>query len=358
LRGLPRKDLRTDLQELELAKKREDVQGDIISFHKSTAQLFPMVDLDDYNCFKPPITNPEIHGEHPEDYSQYCLDSEEHDNPFIVDEEEPEDVEIPLPSAFDPLPTSMKGARRKEIRMRIAQANDALENIRLEIGNKSYLYRSNIRLADGKKQKTRGYAAVKSADAGMRHHLRLYNHATWALDRLDAPQQIRSRFQQINREHTKAITAIYQPNAAGQSGVTLSWIWTVDIQGDSSKSPYLEERVVIHSHCWSIMALTIFAVYRVNWLKAKSRLDRAEEENILLESEMVWVCNFFQKKLADCLSWARVEGISAGHQAYAHRQGETWKLLRMEAETSFARSLERGEGIRAELRNELDGSSG
>ena len=90
-------------------------------------------------------------------------------------EKDAEDLDIPLPSSFDNVPSSMSSALRKEISLRIAQANDALEGVRSDIGHKSFLYRSNIRLADGKKQRSRGYAAVKSTDKSMRHHIRMYN---------------------------------------------------------------------------------------------------------------------------------------------------------------------------------------
>ncbi|KAH6896060.1 hypothetical protein BKA70DRAFT_1375637 [Coprinopsis sp. MPI-PUGE-AT-0042] len=309
IRSLPRLDLRTDQQELEKERRREQLQADIVAFLEDAERLFPGVDFEDYQWFNPPATNPEIDLEIDDDYG-FDLDTDS--NPFVDPLKDPEDVEIPLPSAFDTLPSSMKSARKKEIQ--------------LQIGHKSYLYRSNIRLADGKKQRTRGFAAVKAADRSMRHHIRIYNQTTWALSRLGAPAKIMERFKDVTPRDTKAITAVYDPNSEGSSKDTLSWIWRMNVSGDSSKSPYLEE------------------LYRVNWLKAKSLFDRAQEQDLLLRSEMRWVANFFVYKENECFRWGNLPGpgISDGHKAYACRQAETWQLLRSEAATEFKMALEKG----------------
>ncbi|EAU83280.2 hypothetical protein CC1G_13152 [Coprinopsis cinerea okayama7 len=315
IKSLPRADLRTDLQLVELMQRRERIQTDLDSFVATAVRLFPTVEFRGYD--RPPDVAPEIDNDDPEDAEGTGL-IEEEDNPFLnSDDCDIEDVEVPLPSSFTRLPETMTRARKKEIRLRIAQANDALEGIRTEIGHKSFLYRSNIRLADGKKQKTRGYQAIKAADSSLRHHLRLYNQSRWALNRLGAKPSTLERYRPIVREDTKAITAVYQPNAPGQSKATLSWIWSLDVKGDSDNSIYLNE------------------LYRVNWLRAKARLDRWKEEHVLLRSEMDWVINFFTMREQRCLSWAGLTSQQPGHSAYAFRQAEMWRLLASDAKMSF-----------------------
>ncbi|KAG2021205.1 hypothetical protein CC2G_006460 [Coprinopsis cinerea AmutBmut pab1-1] len=219
-------------------KKREVLQAEIVSFCASSQILFPDVDLEDYRCFSPPESNPEIEGE---DGDVLPATADLGENPF-VDVPDPEEVDIPLPSSFADLPSSMRAARRKEIKLRVAQATDALEEIRTEVGRKSYLYRSNIRLADGKKQKTRGYAAVKASNQAMRMAIRIYDQARWALSRLGASTDLLEELKPITKEDTKAITSVYKPNAAGESRTKLSWIWGINVGKDSQNSPYLEER--------------------------------------------------------------------------------------------------------------------
>ncbi|KAH6894880.1 hypothetical protein BKA70DRAFT_1232221, partial [Coprinopsis sp. MPI-PUGE-AT-0042] len=316
IRALPRRDLVTDLQSLEVARRRERLQADIVEFLDAAEKLFPSVNFSDYKCFNPPCTNPAIENDADDDVD---LETDS-DNPFADPEKDPEDVEIPLPSSFEDLPRSLKGPRRKEIKLRVAQANDALEAVRSEIGHKSYLYRSNIRLAQGKKQKTRGYDAVKVADNAMRHSIRLQAH-----------EDIISHFKPIERTDTKAITAVYQPNTAGQTKVELSWIWTTGAHSAPNDSAYLDE------------------LYRVNWLKAKCLADRAREEYTLLKSEMNWVCNFLLYKERICQDWAELRNDCLGHKAYALRQAETWNLLRMEAAEAFKLAQNKADQVLREL---------
>ena len=86
--------------------------------------------------------------------------------------------------------------------------------------------------------------------------------------------------------------------------------------GDSAKSEYLEE-CGSDTMAFSAGSLTDFlrAVYRVNWLRARSRFDRWREEYKLLRSEMDWILNFFSYKEAECKSWALRKEDSPGHVA-------------------------------------------
>jgi hypothetical protein len=341
IRALPRLDFRTDLQELEVVRKREQLQADITLFGDTAQSLFPQVDFQEFRCRGPPDSNPEIEGDDVEDLKKSAFDDPK--NPFLEDVDDaiqPEDVEITLPSSFDNIPLPMKSARAKEIKVRVAQANDVLEGVRIEVGHKSYLYRSNVRLATGKKQKTRGYDAVKAADGTMRHLLRVYNHARWALSRLHAEGSILKRFKEVQREHTAAVTAIYEPNMRGQSNKSLPWIWTMDVKGDSEKSTYLEE-----CECrWPFIPTSANRhpqVYCVNWLRAKCQAGRWEEEHSLLRCEMEWVKNFFRYKQSQCLQWLsspRSQG-APGHEAYARRQASMWDLLHSQATTQYTASI-------------------
>ena len=74
------------------------------------------------------------------------MDEYEHDedlallqnNPLDADNTLPEYKEIILPSALSELPRSMQAACLIEIELQVAQANDALASIHLDIGHKSF----------------------------------------------------------------------------------------------------------------------------------------------------------------------------------------------------------------------------
>jgi hypothetical protein len=233
LRGL--KKSKSERQELEVARKWEQLQLEINTFYETAAVLFPDVNFQDIHCNNPPQEAVEIDGE---DLS----DTEDEDNPFSLSLNNAEDVALALPSSFPfLLPDSMHVAHSTELKLRVAQADEALESIRSEIGHKLFLFRSNIRLAEVKKKRLRGYAAVAAVDKSMRIHIRIYHQAVWAMGRLDAPQPTLNLYPRLTREDTQAITAVYKPNVAGERNKPLSWIWTAQGQHNSSNSPYLEE---------------------------------------------------------------------------------------------------------------------
>jgi hypothetical protein len=329
-RSLPKQT--ADAHEVELAKKREALQIDINNFYDQAKTLCPGIDFEEIKCEAAPLEPIQIENEDPGEVH------DEPDNPFSLSQNEVEHVRLPLPSSFpSPVHPSILAMREKEIQLRIGQADDSLEGMRSAIGHKSYLYRSNVRLAEGKRQRTRGYGAVKVVDDQLRLHIRIYNHARWSLIRLGADPTLLVRFEKLLPEHTKAITAVYKPNASGQRNKRLSWIWTMKNPGQKGGSNYLDERELflapIIDRCH---ANRLPVVYRVNWLRAKCRWERWREEHILLTAEMDWMIRFFAFKSKECHAWCEGEKSSLGLQAYARRQAEMWRLLGVQAERMFS----------------------
>ncbi|KAH6867625.1 hypothetical protein BKA70DRAFT_1380018 [Coprinopsis sp. MPI-PUGE-AT-0042] len=268
----------TETQSVEIAKKREALQKEINEFYTTGAALFPDVDFQELKCDLPPQGSVEIENNDTDSEE----DGEATLRQFSLSRNDAENIELPLPSSFPAgIPASMETALDYEHKLRIGQMDDLLEKIWSDIGHKSFLYCSNVRLAEGKKGVTQGYDAVHAVD-----------------------RTLRLNYKRIEKEDTQAITAIYKPNARGQRNSKMSWIWTLNVRGDSSRSVYLEE------------------LYRVNWLRAKSRLERWQEEYILLTAEMEWVLHFFDYKSDEAKVWANIRLRDPGHVAYAHRQAD------------------------------------
>lgn len=76
-------------------------------------------------------------------------------------------------------------------------------------------------------------------------------------------------------------------------------------------------------------------MYRVNWLRAKARRDRWNEEVVLLRYEMDWCRNFFKGKLNEWKGLADAS-ILPGHRCYALSRSEMWELLDSHATTVFS----------------------
>lgn len=78
-------------------------------------------------------------------------------------------------------------------------------------------------------------------------------------------------------------------------------------------------------------------VYRVNWLRAKARRERWEEEVELVGGEMSWTVNCFKyhermwKQMAE-------EARGPGQAAYAWKQNSKWKEWARSAEDTFEMS--------------------
>ncbi|RXW11923.1 hypothetical protein EST38_g13931 [Candolleomyces aberdarensis] len=221
----------TPSQSVEIQKKREFILKRLNSIMSEGEVLFPLAKLDEMLGRAPVLR-------------EICLCN---DACTCADEiavtldprPKPSDVEhflLPLPSCLDTRPIGWSHVADVEEELRVGQANEALEALRVEIAHKSYLYRANRGAAStGKKAKTRSYNAIGKVDRVIRNHVKRYDAAVWALDRLG----VRSKypmFQEIKPEHTKAVTNVYDPNARGQRNISLSWIWMNNANSNSSEN--------------------------------------------------------------------------------------------------------------------------
>ena len=82
-------------------------------------------------------------------------------------------------------------------------------------------------------------------------------------------------------------------------------------------------------------------VYRVNWLRARARAKRWDEEKVIVEQEMSWVVKTFGYMRG---TWEVRAGDMGddklGHKAYAAREAERWQRWAETARTEFARVLD------------------
>jgi hypothetical protein len=72
--------------------------------------------------------------------------------------------------------------------------------------------------------------------------------------------------------------------------------------------------------------VTVREVTRVNWLRAKARHKRWEEEVVILKHEMIWTQRWFEHQKQ---TWERrmvdaKMALRMGHHAYAAKQVRIW----------------------------------
>ena len=119
-----------------------------------------------------------------------------------------------VPSAFASTRYPDQGA--KEITLRTGQANDALHNLRIQLGKKSFLYRAHVRPARSQQTKSRAWSEIKGVEGSIRQYARYYASAQRAIIRLKAEKPCLDRYQLLKKADLKVTTAISDPNAQGQ----------------------------------------------------------------------------------------------------------------------------------------------
>ncbi|KAH6877020.1 hypothetical protein BKA70DRAFT_1239545 [Coprinopsis sp. MPI-PUGE-AT-0042] len=317
----------------------------IVEFEKLGASLFPTLDFSSFTTDFVPLSD------HLELDDDSDTEDEVHQSSFrpttTQTRREPEYLAISLPSSINPLPTPMKDAAKTEIKLRIAQANNELEELRDQIGRLSFMYRGVLRPAKTKVAKTRANHLLAAANRKKRLHARLYNQAQWALTRLHAPLQVRTTYRLIVGADLAVSTAIAEPNASGQSTESLSWIWSVRLLGmepvdqgrGDDAGPTGEVNDLLSTHLPPPQrSKHLNEIYRVNWMRAREKAARWDEEYAFLWHEMTWVPTFFESRSS---AWteltSRQHSLGLGHDAYAFKQAALWKSLATYARSTFQR---------------------
>lgn len=157
----------------------------------------------------------------------------------------PEAGVLILPSSFstESLEDMDLGALvEKEIALRLGQANDSLHALRMALGHKSVLFRTEIRHnAGSQRQKGRAWGKVSAAETTIRHHARVYSRCREALQRLNADKDILSRYKVLKKEDLKVSTAIVDPNARGTRNESLRWFWNLGGERDMEDNDFMKQ---------------------------------------------------------------------------------------------------------------------
>jgi hypothetical protein len=324
------------------------LQSRIDDFHVAAAQLWPVDDEDIW-----------LEGRAADPLSILPTDSEEEEDPFppnqSIAREGPEKALLLLPSNIGLARCIALGYElhaKQEKALRVGQMNDSLHGLRLAISRKAVVFRDGLRGSRSKNQKTRSWDEILQVDGSVRHHARMYSRARAAFLRLGADASEIARFQPLTRAQLSVTTARIDPSLRGQRDSSLAWFWVMDVQADGQAAHGMAECESSNLVQELYSAEDCMAVYRVHWLKAKSRRDRWREEQILLESEMQWAELFFRNRASrwktlaaesesaassrDANSSSKIEfQHSRGHICYALKLESMWNRLAQQAAVQF-----------------------
>ncbi|KAH9840332.1 uncharacterized protein C8Q71DRAFT_702949 [Rhodofomes roseus] len=232
------------------------------------------------------------------------------------DETQPESIPLRLPSTIGHEKLATMNKRRlgeQELRLREGQANDALHRLRMAIGLKSMVYVTQVRPANSQRTQTRAFKEAQNVEKVILECSRVFTLARRNMIPLTLPPLMR-KYRPLHKEDLNAATHLVDHTERNASKKELSWIWSVDVGGDTENSEWLAE------------------LHRVNWLREKARHDRWDEQVSLVKEEMKRTIRSFDFHAA---RWNGLVHGSLGHRSYAMRQQAHWRTLGDEAHVSF-----------------------
>ncbi|KAI0066772.1 hypothetical protein BV25DRAFT_1867938 [Artomyces pyxidatus] len=223
----------------------------------------------------------------------------------------------------------------KAIRLRVAQAEEALHNLRRQLRIRKGLIHYKHVFVDGPGQKanTRARSAIKNLSARMDRHTAQYRAARAALVVLSPDGSWQGHLRELRAEDIRAPRE--DDGTVGEGHRETSWIWRVlahearDIPG--GETDLSEEEV--HENL------------RVDWVKSRARARRWNEEIIHLREEMPRSIKFLDWKAAWWASRAELRpdapaDIRSGLSAYAARQAAVFSGLAAQFKAQWTKALE------------------
>jgi hypothetical protein len=139
-----------------------------------------------------------------------------------------EDLPILLPSSLGwgwCVSHGIQSLAAKEAQLRLSQAHDAIHRIRLALGFKSALFRTQVRPANTQQTKTRAWNAISSVETTLHEHARIYGMAR---DKYRSIREAHSNgpdLPQLRPEDLHVATMVLGSKQVGQRNKQQSWIW-------------------------------------------------------------------------------------------------------------------------------------
>lgn len=170
---------------------------------------------------------------------------ESNDADSWMDEVGPEHRQLVLPSLYGRRKCEELGIQKlaeKELILREGQANDTLHQLRIDLGHRSYIYRTQVRHADHSQQrKTRAWDNVHAVDDAVKIHAAIYRTCRKAMVSLAPAPELLDTYKELKREHLTSQTTLIDPSLPGQRNKSLPWFWTIDIPTHAGEDDWMSE---------------------------------------------------------------------------------------------------------------------
>jgi hypothetical protein len=156
----------------------------------------------------------------------------------------PERERLTLPSSLAPGEIerlSLHSIVMMEAELRKAQVTDALEGLRLVLGEKSLCFRTEVRNASSQRTTNRAWDNVHKLDREAKRCRTTYRHARTALERLYVDPEYLATLHNITDNDLKVAGDITDAGRFGQRSDTLPWFWRIGESIDESGGPRMLE---------------------------------------------------------------------------------------------------------------------
>ncbi|KAG1840122.1 hypothetical protein C8R48DRAFT_679665 [Suillus tomentosus] len=311
----------TPRQKASIEEKRQRLTARIAKFHETADAMTAGMDLGTAT----------VHSDDPRfcyaghDENGWGEVSDEEISEYIDEEILAEEMGIWMPSSVpyqNALALGLGPLQAEELELRKGQANDCLEKLRMALGHKAIIYRQYFRSANST------WAGTRSKQEAQRYQLKIdkcvrsYQRARSAMEGLGMDKAtFGSLYQPISPTELSIDKEVTEENRFGQGSDRLAWFWRGNHASQGQDDAWIDESPTD-------------LVYRVNWLKAKARWNRWQEELRLVRHEMGWTINWFKYHQNE---WERRGGQATrpGHQAYAYQQVLMWGRFVEGAEKNF-----------------------
>src|SRR3954463_5595520 len=127
-------------------------------------------------------------------------------------------------------------------------------------------------------KKTRSWDLIHTASKKIQQERLIYRQARQAMLNLGASDDIISSYKDLSTDDLKVSTAVQESNARGQRNQELSWIWRTGGVCHDGDDTYLTECKSSYFSVICCPVLSLAVVFRVNWIRARCRRDRWQEE--------------------------------------------------------------------------------
>jgi hypothetical protein len=257
----------------------------------------------------------------------------------------PEHAHLFLPSeAYEELPCS-SSLMSYEFRLRHAQSQDALNELRNHLRIRTYMYQKKKKNSRGVASNTRAQASIKRQEEKVDASARKYRVARKALVALAGPLgQVgwEATVPPLSPEDVKGMHVSNDDPAtkgrkvkakSGKGVQQLSWIWRdLSAIAQAVEDPGLNDGELDDTYLSCMHSSHCSPALRIEWCKARARAMRWSEDVTLLLEEMRRVTEFFEWQAA----WwraqaARHKGLPlaelSGMRAYALRQANLRESL-------------------------------